>query len=1649
MLGIGLSLTGGGAGSARAVLPSIDLDFSTTTAANTTLDSRITFSRASQAWQMDSTGTVVAGPHNLVLNSQELAATSWTKTNLTVTGSAAVAPDLTTTGDLLTGTGSTIYLWQSVTIPSQGRVVLSCHFKSGATTWARLRIGAGAETASQHFNLTTGVAGTTTSTANIIITNPVATDAGNGWWRCSVVVATTGITALIVGGGPAASDGHSGATGNTVYAWGVQCGLSAVVRPYLSTSTKNLLGYSEQIENAAWTKVAATITANATTDPFGGTAADMLSDDVTNADHYAQSANITWVGNCQYTLSVYAKAGTKTLLRLGYNTSGNWTSTRLVWFDLSAGTILTTAVAPSAAAMTSLGNGWYRCSLTVTSTAAPAAGAVNYIIGATSTTTTYTGTGAGNLYLFGAQLSSSGSVDTYSPNAAAAPASAITYGPRFDFAHIATTTTNLLQNSASQSTWGTSSATRTLNAGTAPDGALTASRWVATSTGNTSPGQAATITASIPYAFSVYYKLESGSPWVRIRLDAGGTIRSAFFNAATGAVGTVNGISGTVTAFAAGTVTTLANGWFRFGITFTTTSTAISISVAPAIADNSTLMVIGDQWSMWGVQLEAGSTIGTHVPTTGTTARIGGTTSNLLTRSEEFDQAIWTKTGVGTGTAPAVTANAGTDPLGGTTADRVVFALNGGNTTGDRSDLLQFYTTTIGLGYTISVWLKTEDGSAKTVRIDFNGNGGGNVAVTGAWTRFSWTYTATSTSNYLTIRLRGSLSTSDSATVLVWGAQQEQADVLGPYLKTTTAALTGYYTEPRGLLIEESRINLVNNSVNLAGTGYNSGNAVARAGYAGLAPDGTFAAAMLTDVSDTLTNYSDVTGSGMTIPGADSNWYTYSLFVKAGTSDVCSLRIYMTGGTTSLGTGVGNSFTFSTKTSVLSGTSGAGAATATDGGFVEYPNGWFRVWVRIQNNATGNTALTCRVQPAHAGGLASSTGSIYAWGGQAELGAFPTSYTFTTATWTARASAATYHDSAGVLQTAASSVARYGYGYSGTAWVPAGLIAEAAATNLMVASDDFTVTPWAAGAGGDATLTTSPVLAPDGSLATLFSDSATGAIWGRQQSATIVSGTTSYTASVYLKAGTSSIASVRLTIANVTPVVGEGVINLATGAILWRTGAVGVALSAANAGNGWWRIAVSATDNASGNTSVNMDIRPAFAATHSPTMDLAVTGTAYVFGAQIETGLAATSYVATPPTWTGRASVATYHDSAGLLQTAGSGVARSATYGYTGTVWAPTGLLLEAAATNLSPGTMNSNTYWQSVGAAVVTQAGVSPTGAADAYTITEPASVSSFGVNIATAFVPVIVAGTQMVGSVYAKAGTCTILRMFLADQGSPTITAVGYFNLATGVLGTTTTGGGSTSVSFSITNVGNGWFRCTVSAILAASTGATILLRMVSADNVTSDTGGKTMLFYGPQLETGSQASSYIPTTTASASRLADTFSTATVTRVADTTTAAAVTRAADVAVINPLGSWFNATEGSLFIEASRPVFGSTFPWTVALDDTTSANRLGFFQNDSGADTLGALVRTLTVDQVSLTGPAMTAGTPMRAALAYKVNDFAASFNGGTVGTDTSGTVPAMTRMVIGGGDMTWNGYARKVRVYGSRLANATLQSITLPST
>lgn len=163
--------------------------------------------------------------------------------------------------------------------------------------------------------------------------------------------------------------------------------------------------------------------------------------------------------------------------------------------------------------------------------------------------------------------------------------------------------------------------------------------------------------------------------------------------------------------------------------------------------------------------------------------------TNLLTYSEQFDNAVWQKIAAGTGAVPVVTANLGVAPDGTTTADRIVFDRGVGTTSADISYVNYAVTSFTGTA-TASIWLKTTDGSTKVMSFRCGAPGSQQITVTGTWQRFVITQT-NATIDRVQMLLYGN-DGAQTVSVYAWGAQLETSSTASTYNSTTVKNLLGY-----------------------------------------------------------------------------------------------------------------------------------------------------------------------------------------------------------------------------------------------------------------------------------------------------------------------------------------------------------------------------------------------------------------------------------------------------------------------------------------------------------------------------------------------------------------------------------------------------------------------------------------------------------------------------------------------------------------------------------------------------------------------------------------------------------------------------------------------------------------------------------------
>ena len=293
---------------------------------------------------------------------------------------------------------------------------------------------------------------------------------------------------------------------------------------------------------------------------------------------------------------------------------------------------------------------------------------------------------------------------------------------------------------------------------------------------------------------------------------------------------------------------------------------------------------------------------------------------------------------------------------------------------------------------------------------------------------------------------------------------------------------------------------------------------------------------------------------------------------------------------------------------------------------------------------------------------------------------------------------------------------------------------------------------------------------------------------------------------------------------------------------------------------------------------------------------------------------------------------------------------------------------------------------------------------------------------------------GTSYAVSCFAKSTTGLHLQLRPRGQGSNKAWAT--YNLSTGVVGNS---GGSTLVSTKIEKYPNGWYRCSLVFTGSGCSGSCSLGTLIMDDGNDTETvshtgdASKSIYLWGAQHEVGGFRTSYIPTD------------------------ATFVARGADRAYIDgqDFTDVYNVTEGTFVLiqDVYETARSNQWGWGVEKSTNRSGffNGLGFRVGGGGAGYVGAWYMNNGSQQAFFN---MNAGAliniPFVSALAYKVNDMAATTSGITVLTDTSATIAdagEFDRFSLGSYyyDAMSTGHIQRVMYYPKRLSNTQLVTLT----
>jgi hypothetical protein len=422
--------------------PSLNLSFALTKK----LDPRITFSRPTTGVAYDGK-TVAKAEENLLLRSQEFDNASWVKSGATVTANTEIAPDGTTTADsfipLATNAAHRVQQTTTGTGAWAFSVFVKANGYSKIAIWDYATTGAYAA-----FDLSTG----TVLDSGVGASSATITALTNSWYRISFVATVSGTVGFAVQvldpaytTGPVnnawLADGTSG-----IFIWGAQLEQRSAVTAYTPTTTQpitnyipalqtasanvarfdhnpttgeslgllveeqrtNLVTYSEDFGNAAWTKARVTVTPNTLVAPDGTLTADKLVETTDTNTHFVNE-NATVTSGATYTFSVYLKKAERRFVSL----SDALVTARTTTFDLELGTVVTQNASIINSVIESVGNGWFRCGITFAATSTTIGARVGLMDATGTVTPSYTGDGYSGIYIWGAQLESSSFSTSY------------------------------------------------------------------------------------------------------------------------------------------------------------------------------------------------------------------------------------------------------------------------------------------------------------------------------------------------------------------------------------------------------------------------------------------------------------------------------------------------------------------------------------------------------------------------------------------------------------------------------------------------------------------------------------------------------------------------------------------------------------------------------------------------------------------------------------------------------------------------------------------------------------------------------------------------------------------------------------------------------------------------------------------------------------------------------------------------------------------------------------------------------------------------------------------------------------------------------------------------------------------------------------
>jgi hypothetical protein len=250
---------------------------------------------------------------------------------------------------------------------------------------------------------------------------------------------------------------------------------------------------------------------------------------------------------------------------------------------------------------------------------------------------------------------------------------------------------------------------------------------------------------------------------------------------------------------------------------------------------------------------------------------------------------------------------------------------------------------------------------------------------------------------------------------------------------------------------------------------------------------------------------------------------------------------------------------------------------------------------------------------------------------------------------------------------------------------------------------------------------------------------------------------------------------------------------------------------------------------------------------------------------------------------------------------------------------------------------------------------------------------------------------------------------------------------NIVAGTVSATSSGAGVSGVTAGIENYGNGWYRVRLTFTLGAAAGGAS-----SEIGFDAPTATRTFFAWGAQIEAGSVATSYIPTTTGSATRNADVIS-----------------------VTGAVSGCIGQAQGTVYLEVDYRNFANIT--MLSLQTAAIASGAVRIENTSNGTQLRCHVRGAsgeTVMDQTITSPLLSTGIN-KIAVGYSsaASGLCIALNGTVVFTGTAAAAFTInpdrillgSREVSGAAQQLFNNRIRSAALYTTRLTNAELAALT----